>query len=98
MANVEVRLPYTDPISTQNLVICNIHGQERPATAAGAVVTVLVWLAVAAYTTYTVITWLNRPWVTSTQNLWGYNNGPWPVTLRCRAPSGCWVSNKVDSR
>ena len=60
--------------------------------------TILVFLAVAAYTAYTVATWVTRPWITTSQNLWGWNNGPWPLDVRCRAPAGCWISNRVNSR
>lgn len=72
--------------------------QEKPSSISGGLTTVLVSLAVLAYTAYIVATWMMRPWLVSTQSLWGVNNGPWDMSVRCRALSGCWISNSVNTR
>lgn len=72
--------------------------KEKPATIIGGFITVLVWLAVVAYTAYTVYVWMTRPWVTVSQVLWTYSAGPWEMRLRCRAMSGCYVSNQLQPK
>jgi hypothetical protein len=72
--------------------------KEKPATSAGGIITIFVWLAVVAYTVWTTYVWLTRPWVTTSETLWTYSDGPWPMRLRCRAMSGCYVSNRVQAK
>lgn len=72
--------------------------EPKPKTIAGGIITVCAWLGVIAYTIYTVYVWMTRPWVNNSNVQWTYTSGPWPLRTRCRAASGCYVSNRVNPK
>ena len=72
--------------------------QPRPPSQLGGFITIIAWLCVLAYTIWTVYVWITRPWMTTSETVWTYSAGPWPLLFRCRAMSGCYISNRIQAK
>ncbi|KAI8475805.1 MAG: hypothetical protein J3K34DRAFT_456007 [Monoraphidium minutum] len=66
----------------------------KPGTFAGGLVTVLALTAAVVYTAFQIDAARNMPPGTEAVTEWADTQGPFPMLVRCTAPSGCWISNR----
>jgi len=69
-----------------------------PATVLGGCISVLIWPCVVVYTVIVILAILRSPPEQSNKIEWSMGNGPFPMTIECVAPAGCYVANRFDGR
>ena len=71
--------------------------EPRPPTFVGGLISLLILPVTVAYIVIVLISSLSAPKLSNNNIIWSIYGGPFPMTIRCEAASGCLVSNDNDN-